>query len=41
MKEEKKIESHPQWDISEDEEEKEGDDGSETDMSSYDESDED
>ena len=42
VKEEKKIESHPQWDISDEEdEEKEDGDGSESDISSFDESDED
>lgn len=41
VKEAKKIESHPQWEISDDDEEKDADDedGSESDISDYDESD--
>ena len=41
VKEAKKVESHPQWEISDDDEEKDADDedGSESDISDYDESD--
>ncbi|KAI0226507.1 J domain-containing protein [Lamellibrachia satsuma] len=41
VKEAKKVESHPQWEISDDDEEKDADDedGSESDVSDYDESD--